>query len=63
MVVFSDGGASERVGEDEMLGVGRLDCGSKSSDVSLTLITGLVFQTDHGLLLIHHFCPKRPEFR
>ena len=36
-----------------MLGVGRLDCGSKSSDVSLTLITGLVFQTDHGLLLIH----------
>lgn len=27
-----------RAGQDEMLGVGRFDCGSRSSDVSLTLI-------------------------
>jgi hypothetical protein len=30
-----------RAGQDEVLGVGRLDCGSKSSDVTLTLIRDL----------------------
>lgn len=51
IVVFDDVGAGERVGRDEVLGVGRLGCGSNGSDVSLTLINGL--SNGHDPVLIH----------